>query len=238
MTHNKIERFIYNLITTSTGTSFLDSGGVNGRKWQQNQKKTIEDFKKEPEAVMEFDQPKYGYTSTVSAFHYLTTVLDLDDICDQYNDLDCDDWDGNEFYGVSAKQEQWLLERFEKSGDNFNTYNWECILDHVLQGCLLYCKESRDEYVLLQVHLGADVRGGYTDAYLFKVDCDLFLDIGTMFTLEIDDEIYAMDYMGEWINYEGRSVDDQYYQKIYEHLKKEHKKDSFEVECGMYYSGM
>ena len=41
-----IEQTIYNMLTENTGTHMLDSGGGSGRHWQRNQKKSIEDFKK------------------------------------------------------------------------------------------------------------------------------------------------------------------------------------------------
>ena len=41
------EQVIYEMLTESTGTHFLDSGGATGRHWQQNQKRTLEDFKKD-----------------------------------------------------------------------------------------------------------------------------------------------------------------------------------------------
>jgi hypothetical protein len=40
------EQAIYEMLTESTGTHFLDSGGATGRHWQQNQKRTLEDLKK------------------------------------------------------------------------------------------------------------------------------------------------------------------------------------------------
>ena len=41
------EQVIYNMLTENTGTHFLDSGMANGRHWQKNQVKTLEDFKNE-----------------------------------------------------------------------------------------------------------------------------------------------------------------------------------------------
>ena len=41
------------MLMENTGTHFLDSGGANGRMWQRNQAKTIEDFDNELEATIE-----------------------------------------------------------------------------------------------------------------------------------------------------------------------------------------
>jgi hypothetical protein len=39
------EEIIYEMLTESTGTNFLDSGGDNGRFWQRNQTKTLKTSK-------------------------------------------------------------------------------------------------------------------------------------------------------------------------------------------------
>lgn len=49
-----------------------------------------------------------------------------------------------------------------------NTYNGECLLSQTLQ--FIYFEYEGDSYVLLQVHGGCDVRGGYTDAKVFGCD--------------------------------------------------------------------
>ena len=51
------EQVIYEMLTESTGTNFLDSGGDNGRFWQRNQLRTLEDFKKDE--LVEIDK-KYN----------------------------------------------------------------------------------------------------------------------------------------------------------------------------------
>jgi hypothetical protein len=49
-----------------------------------------------------------------------------------------------------------------------NTYNGEDALSQVLQYCQ-FETESGDWYVLLQIHGGCDVRGGYTDPVAFRI---------------------------------------------------------------------
>ena len=55
--------------------------------------------------------------------------------------------------------------------DTFNTCNGDSDLSQVLQGAWLEDADG-DSYLLLQIHGGCDVRGGYTDAKLFKVEYD------------------------------------------------------------------
>lgn len=168
----KLQKLVYAMLTTNTGIHMMDSGMAEGRHWQQNQKKTIQDFINEPQVDMYTDDKPDNLKSvdyTISVFHYLTNnnKFDLDALCDKYNKLKCNDWDG-EYYGVSASQQKWLDNRgFVVEGESFNTYNGDSSLSQVLQGTTL--KLDDDTYVLLQVHNGADVRGGYTDAKLFKL---------------------------------------------------------------------
>jgi len=76
-------------------------------------------------------------------------------------------------YGLSKKGEKFLRDRGFTFGESWNTYNGDCTLSQTLQGTNLHTQETESDfefppYVLLQVHGGADVRGGYTDAKLFK----------------------------------------------------------------------
>jgi hypothetical protein len=174
-----INKLVYSMLTTSTGVNMLDSGGDDGRHWQRNATKTLADFEAEP--TIEVDQwdrdnaaDSTELNPTVSVFHYLTNALELDDICDEFNELPCDDWDGEIAYGISAAQEAWLVDHDMSVSATWNSYNGECNLGQTLQGANVHEAGHESEfefpgYVLLQIHQGADVRGGYTDAKLFKI---------------------------------------------------------------------
>jgi len=173
----KINKLVYKMLTESTGIAMMDSGGGEGRHWQQNQKKSLKDFENEPEVEFEYDSECPNYT--ISVFHYLTSKLELDDVCDSFNRLKCNEWD-SDVYGISEKQKQWLLNKGFVIGDSWNTYNGESSLSQVLQGANVNRSENSSnfeypEYVLIQIHQGCDVRGGYTDAKLFKMGDDSYL---------------------------------------------------------------
>jgi hypothetical protein len=170
---NSVQRLVFKMVTENTGVHFLDSGFSNGRMWQRNQKKTIQDFMNEDEEKYVFND-KYGELErTVSVFHYLSG-LDLDDVCTKFNlrNNKEDNWDGNvgeleECYGVSARAGHWLMDNHEVDVKyTFNTYNGDSDLSQIIQGSQL--EINGDSYFLIQVHGGADARGGYTDAKLFK----------------------------------------------------------------------
>ena len=172
------QKLVYAMLMENTGTHFLDSGGANGRMWQRNQAKTIEDFDNELEATIEKSEwtDKDGkvhteYERDVSVFHYLSE-LELDHVCDKFTELntDCLEWGGDISWGVCQAGADFLELIGMESKHQFNTYNGDSDLSQVLQGSWL--DMDGETYLLLQIHGGADVRGGYTDAKLFKVQDD------------------------------------------------------------------
>ena len=234
-----VEQTIYEMLIENTGTHMLDSGGANGRNWQKNQNLKLEDFKNQPSATAEIYLNKFkGEISpeilpTVNVFHLLSGgALELCKYCHEFNSLPVKDWDGD-FWGVSKQGENWLLQKgFEVKGDGFNTYNWASNHSQILQGQELKlnggsnCIDGGD-YVLLQIHGGADARGGYTDAKLFKLDdhaeiycvynedCgfsvelkDIDIETPDIFTGEKRNNLLSLDWRCEWINEEGGCADD------------------------------
>lgn len=163
---------IYTMLTENTGTHMLDSGGANGRGWQRNQKKTIEDFENEQEEVYQLDAKYKEIYRTVSVFHYLTNNLEVDNICEHFNNLQnaFDNWDADaDVYGVSFQAFEYLQDNFDiEVKRTWNTYNGESDLSQILQGANITIND--EEYILIQIHNGADARGGYTDAKLFKLE--------------------------------------------------------------------
>jgi hypothetical protein len=125
-------------------------------------------FKHEGYKIVENKRDSTDINCNVSIFHYLPTVLELDEVCDEFNALECKEWN-SDIYGISEDQQKWLEARGFEAGESWNTYNGESFLSQVLQGTELKQDGSGSgEYVLIQIHNGADVRGGYTDAKLFK----------------------------------------------------------------------
>jgi hypothetical protein len=164
-----MKRTIIEMLTENTGRHMLDSGGAYGRHWQNNQ--NVDDWDKTP--VITWDVwPPDEINISVSVYHYLTSgILEIDDICKKFNDINVnsDNWD-SEIYGVSKEAEVYLNSLDATPGHPWNTYNGECTLSQTLQGC--YVDIDGEKYCILQIHGGCDVRGGYTDARLFKFTRD------------------------------------------------------------------
>lgn len=166
------KQLVHEMLTESTGKHFLDSGGADNRGWQRNQKKTIEDFENEEEELYQLDTKYKEIQRTVSVFHYLTNNLEIDEICEEFNKIqeDSDNWDADaDVYGVSREAFDHIDSFFEVDIQRtFNTYNGDSDLSQILQGA--YLRINEEDYILIQIHNGADARGGYTDAKLFKME--------------------------------------------------------------------
>jgi hypothetical protein len=164
-----VSPLIEEMLKSNTGIHFMDSGGGSGRAWQRNQ---VRKFSDEPEVRFSVNEWKDSegktrleYNLSVSTYHYLTKFLALDAVCKKFNRIPCDDWDSDLAYGLSKKGETFLGKLGAEVKKAVNTYNYDCSLDQVLQFSPVDI--GGEDYLLLQVHGGADVRGGYTDAKLF-----------------------------------------------------------------------
>lgn len=166
----QVKNLIYSMLTENTGKHLLDSGFSEGRYWQKNQKKTIQDFENEDEERYSFDGKYNEIYRTVSVFHYLTNNLELNDICEDFNKIqnDSNNWGASaDVYGVSSEAWNFLNDSFEVEIEyTFNTYNGESDLSQILQGSRILV--NGESYFLIQIHNGADARSGYTDAKLLK----------------------------------------------------------------------
>ena len=164
----KIETIIAKLLTENTGVHMLDSGGDNNRAWQRNQGK---DFEKEKEVTLED-----GYF-TVSLYHYLKETLSVDTVCKRVNTY----IKKNEIHWsteVDFDDIESLIGEVENIGDQFNTYNWGAPFSQDFQG-ITFDFEG-EHYVLLQIHNGADIRGGYTDVQCFKLSTPYFAHVDVL----------------------------------------------------------
>lgn len=161
----KAEELIIGMLKENTGRHLLDSGGAYGRHWERNQ---AVDFAEKPEVTVDTDWLKAGdqITVTIDLYHYLVNYLYCDELTDEFNAKfeHMEDWEGKG-YGLSEKASGWLEDKFKIDLDELhwcNSYNGEDSLSQVVQSA-----EIGNHYVILQVHGGCDVRGGYTDAKLF-----------------------------------------------------------------------
>ena len=222
--NTRTEFLIYKMLTENTGSHMLDSGGAYGRHWERNKQRTIDDFNNDDEVSITLStyNNKEGKTTgyinrRVSVFHFLSQ-LQLDNVCDEFNlrNTNAKDWEGgdDEVSGVSKKAWNYLTKQFDevKVVRSFNTYNGDSDLTQVLQGSWITADSEDEAYLLLQIHNGCDVRGGYTDAKLFVAP-----EYGNIheYLMEYEESDYVMEALadGEFGQY---IQDDSKPEKVYE----------------------
>jgi len=174
--NKQTQKVIKEMLTENTGRHMLDSGGAQGRHWQRNQGR---DFEAEPETLAEFSiwkpqdhEPKIEIQITHNLYHWMAEKLEYNERVDSI------------FHKYANRKSQvdlhWPtnIENFTKYFNassihgtkpmGANTYNGECLLSQDLQ----YTQFSTDfgDLVAIQIHNGADARGGYTKPRIF--DCD------------------------------------------------------------------
>lgn len=187
------EDVLKKMFMENTGRHFLDSGGAYGRNWERNQAR---DFDSEPEVTAHFEEGYEGSLDilvTRSAYHWLRSCLDYAPEMDKEFQEFMENEDEDESY--LEVQEAWLKYRkslgldIGRSFGGFNTYNFECSLDQVLQG--IWYEEEGEEYLMLQIHGGCDVRGGYTAPRIFRGSTEDFFDYN-MLTIrsEADPDVF------------------------------------------------
>jgi len=168
---------LHDMLTENTGTHMLDSGGSCGRSWQRNQGRA---FENEPEVTL---NASYDFLDvTINLYHWLKGRLEYNEALDQRftefatsEEMDKESW----FACADAFMDK-LKEEAEDEGApiggicgegepmSVNTYNHESLLSQVIQ--YYYWEDEEGGHVLLQIHGGADVRGGYTRPTAFDVD--------------------------------------------------------------------
>ena len=167
--HNRteLEARIIEILTEDTGINGLDSGGVNGRGWQRN--RLIDDWNALP--TVDVDTCGDDIMISYSTFHYLNNFLDITDESERLNNV----MKGvMEESGASYYDDMEEFLSFADVGPDpdgytgiVNTYNYDNIIDHVLQYAIF--EVDGESYIILQVHLGADVRGGYSVPQVFAL---------------------------------------------------------------------
>lgn len=184
----------------------LDSWGAYGRHWERNQKRTIQDFIRDPEVYIElthylydgeaetehlvqsgFNITKYHYdpreervnhveySYTISLFHWLNKYFDIantekDPFVSKFNRLR----KGQHDY-LEDRQDEYLESIGYQKGDTHNSYNGDSNLSQVYQLTPVYPIGTEvafwdQEYYLLSIHQGCDVRWGYTTDIMVKID--------------------------------------------------------------------
>lgn len=190
---NKTQKKIAELMRQNTGRNMLDSGGAYGRHFEENQKSKFED---NPDCV--FDE----HSITTNLYNYLSRYLkmteDSEALQKEYEDFVKDREYTNHLEDMETFLDK-IKSRLEE--DNYlmiknprvsNTYNHECLLSQGLQYAIFMIDNK--EYIILQIHNGCDVRGGYTSPYIFEIEAEEFiLNLSSVSVSTKDGESYYSD---------------------------------------------
>jgi hypothetical protein len=163
-----------------------------GRHWERNQGR---EFESEPETEVTFDARggSLGVEVTHNVYHWLKSRLDFDEDAqaafDEFTELP-ENEDSHWLQLMESFPEWYAAHKAEEDecesymatgiyGDGgpmvVNSYNNEDALSQTIQYVFFelhdrnYPRSCEDAYVLLQIHNGADVRGGYTAPKVFRV---------------------------------------------------------------------
>jgi len=169
---------VIEMLTENTGRHTLDSGGAYGRNWERNQGRVFE--AEEPvfmDVRFQREGEEFRPEITINLYHWLNEVLHYDAEADaRWQAFAAERREDDYEIAIMESYGPWLEEQGHEVGGLYgegepmliNTYNGECLLSQTLQ--FVFLSIDNTSYVLLQVHGGCDVRGGYTDAVLFEAD--------------------------------------------------------------------
>jgi hypothetical protein len=164
------------LMTENTGRHMMDSGDAYGRNFQAVQGMTTADFQARPAAYW-----SQGCGPTLDLFHFLADHVEYAPKMDRWLHIwaESDENARENWFTIAEGFAQHVDPKPEDSvrapHNIWNTYNDDTLLSQGFQ-CVTF--EYDDEtYIALQVHGGCDIRGGYTQPRVFKVEDDWFYTV-------------------------------------------------------------
>ena len=202
---NETERVLIEMLTENTGRALGDSGDHYGRNWQRNQ-----DLAFVTAPAVDITLSDDALYPLHNVYHWLKERLTFDPEMDAKFQAHAKE-QGEHTYWIENMET--FTEEIEATGIygegepmTVNTYNHECALNQTLQFRYFTLKEPRrpgmrysshKSYVILQIHGGCDVRGGYTGPRVFEVLDDIsILDFAQA-------EVYCRDCESGWYTQNG-----------------------------------
>lgn len=155
-----------------TGRHMLDSGGAYGRHWERNQGKPVEAWTEAPEVIFtDWGVSVNTFRLLLKHLNYTRNSALLEASFRRYVERTPE---GEAYFNSSWSVEAWLDQDLGvEPEDNYNTYNFETLLDSTLQG--VHFETLTGRYIALSYHGGCDVRGGYTDYKVYELCADYCL---------------------------------------------------------------
>jgi hypothetical protein len=181
------------MLTENTGRHLLDSGDTYGRHWQRNAGMTVGDFLARPEVtpgIFTHDGVTTVDYVTLDVFHFLRHRVTYNaELTSAFNAYESERDSYESWPAVITSWLDFVGARCEGADPvSYNTANGEDYLSQVLQ-FWIFDGDYGDHHVVLQVHGGCDVRGGYTAPKVF--------DLADRYTLFDNAEVYVNLFDGD-----------------------------------------
>lgn len=179
---DKTQEIILSQLQENTGRAMCDSGGAYGRHWERNQKKTWEDFTKDPITIEAWvythsEKPELELNGTISLACWMENNLEYwPELQEAYDNFEGEFNSDMEEMGAFVEKHN---ARAEGGYGHYmprviNSYNDECDLSQTVQFIEFSWEDDEgniERCCLFQVHGGCDVRGGYTSPKAYKLRC-------------------------------------------------------------------
>lgn len=167
-------RFFAALLCRDTGAHLLDSGGAYGRRFEANKER---DFDSESALIVEIetwgDKPELNLTRPL--YGVLVEQCRITKEAKALQRRLAAFAKAREWESWLETMEAFVAEAHEPTPDLesvygvVNSYNHDTVVDQVVQYAIF--GSGGQEYIALQAHNGCDVRGGYTEPWIFAVGC-------------------------------------------------------------------
>lgn len=170
------DKIIADMLTESTGTHFMDSGDAYGRHWEENQRNGIKTGSQPVFFYIDDDNKSCSISPIIPIFDFLSSTVEYTEECQMLESLlphlNYDILHYIEDVIANPSNYDSTLQVFERNSlfDSkvTNSYNYDNTLSQVM--LYVWFEYDCDDYIAISIHNGCDVRGGYTDIHIFKVN--------------------------------------------------------------------
>lgn len=168
---DEVKQIIKEMLYENTGCDVCDSGRALGRHWERNRSKNFDD-----DDAIDIEVWNNEVMIRYNIYHYLTNFLEitnetkrLQKVLDEYVNRE----ESSSYLQDMEDFIEYLIEEYDfNSLGIVNTCNYDNIISQVLQYGIV---GNGDVYnIILQIHNGCDIRGGYTKPRIFSLGYDEF----------------------------------------------------------------
>lgn len=184
------KKIVTSMLKENTGAHILDSGGAYGRHWEQNQKIDL-DVQPQVWANYSVYNNSLEICATISLYHWMNTCLRYDAELQEKFDALVEQYPDNTPW--LQIMENYAEKNFSRYFTVCNTYNepdsWD--LSQVIQ---FIHNDDGDDSLILQVHNGCDVRGGYTAPRCFTIVSENWLEHARITNIYTAEDSWSYDW--------------------------------------------